>query len=79
MPGGFVFEVDVEPEKLAQMLVVMAKSDGVTILHAEEEGYGPKRHYEVYYECDPDVREILKVRCENAGLEGYVIWGDKEY
>ena len=54
------------------VLTVMAKSDGVAILQAEPVG-NPRLHdYVVYYECDPSVRKILRIRFDNAGLANQV-------
>lgn len=57
---------------LPRILTVMAKSDGVTILQAEPEGNPRFHEYVVYYECDPSVRKILRIRFDNAGLANQV-------
>ena len=60
---------------LPRVLTVMAKSDGVTILQAEPEGNPRFHEYVIYYECDPSVRKILRVRFDNAGLANQVAMG----
>lgn len=73
-----LYEMHVDPDILERVLVVLAKSDGTTIVHAEEDGHGRMKYYRVYYECIPSVRKTLMVRCENAGLKGKIIWDPKD-
>ena len=71
--GKKLYQLTTNEKDLPRVLTVMAKADGVIILHAEPEG-NPRFHsYVVYYECEPSVRKFLRVRFNNAGLSNQSI------